>query len=633
MVSTTIALLPIRLFLINMKSRNNCQWIVMVLTALFTLSAVPASAYDVEEGGEWWYYPKSVTGKVAKVNKYDLNERVDMCLRVADSLVYSQVDSISFYCHDPHYMQKVTLWASNSLSNSNQEYIFQFDVTDVQAGFNRVALPTPVTIGTGYTFFGMSVDAGDTLLIARYTKVVDRAFYMRSNKLTDGKWANVYKTYGTLPLELHVKKAILPSASLSIASLGELKANAASTTNFNVTFRNLGSKPVSTFSYEVSFNGELLNTQNVNLASSPLAKGAYRTQSIQVTVPDVQVCADYEVKVTKVNGEENASEHAAGKGAALILQESMPKKVVVEDFTGIWCGYCPRGIVAMENFAKLYPEQFIGIAAHYNDIISSADYLEYIGYNVNGFPIGFFDRTVKDADLYFGYATNYPVHFQGEVPFKKALAIRSEAQPKLQATWTDEERTAIRAEVKTSFLFDRDNCPYRYAFVLTEDGMSGTTADWMQSNYYGGMTAQYPDDDMKRFTEGGSKIMMSYDDVAVQGWELYRGIANSVSASVKKDVADEYVTTLDISENQLIQNKDNLKLVVMLLNTDTGCIVNADEVSIVPDPTGIEGIRDNGNSDAHEVARYNLNGVRMAAPAKGMQIVKMSDGRVVKVMK
>ena len=112
-----------------------------------------------------------------------------------------------------------------------------------------------------------------------------------------------------------------------------------------------------------------------------------------------------------------------------------------------------------------------------------------------------------------------------------------------------------------------------------------------------------------------------------------RGIANSVSASVKKDVADEYVTTLDISENQLIQNKDNLKLVVMLLNTNTGCIVNADEVSIVPDPTGIEGIRDNGSSDAHEVARYNLNGVRMAAPAKGMQIVKMSDGRVVKVMK
>ena len=56
-------------------------------------------------------------------------------------------------------------------------------------------------------------------------------------------------------------------------------------------------------------------------------------------------------------------------------------------------------------------------------------------------------------------------------------------------------------------------------------------------------------------------------------------------------------------------------------------------MSIVPDPTGIEGIRDNGNSDAHEVARYNLNGVRMAAPAKGMQIVKMSDGRVVKLMK
>lgn len=606
---------------------------VMVLIALFTLSAVPASAYDVEEGGVWWSYPKSVTGKVAKVNKFDLNERVDMCLRVADSLVYSQVDSVSFYCHDPRYMQKVTLWAANGLSDSNQQYLFELDVTDIQAGFNRVALPQPVTIGMGYTLFGMSVDAGDTLQIARYTKVADGAFYMRSNSLTNGKWSNVYKTYGTLAFELHVKKAILPANSLAVLTVGELKSNAANTTNVNVTFRNLGAKPVSTFSCEVSFNGELLKTQNVNLASSPLTKGASRTQSILVTVPDVQICADYEVKVTKVNGEENVSEKAAGKGTALILQESMPKKVVVEDFTGLWCGYCPRGIVALENFAKLYPAQFIGIAAHNGDVISCADYEEYIYNNISGFPIGYFDRTVKDADLYFGYATSYPVHFQGEVPFKNALAIRAEAQPQLTATWTDGTRSAIRAEVKTSFLIDRDNCPYRYAFVLTEDGMSGTTADWMQSNYYGGMTAQYPDDDMKRFTEGGSKIMMSYDDVAVQGWELYRGIANSVSASVKKDVADEYVTTLDISENKLIQNKDNLKLVVMLLNTDTGCIVNADEVSIVPDPTGIEGIRDNGNSDAHEVARYNLNGVRMAAPAKGMQIVKMSDGRVVKLMK
>ena len=74
---------------------------VMVLIALFTLSAVPASAYDVEEGGVWWSYPKSVTGKVAKVNKFDLNERVDMCMLAADSLVYSQVDSVSFYGHDP----------------------------------------------------------------------------------------------------------------------------------------------------------------------------------------------------------------------------------------------------------------------------------------------------------------------------------------------------------------------------------------------------------------------------------------------------------------------------------------------------------------------------------------------------
>lgn len=51
------------------------------------------------------------------------------------------------------------------------------------------------------------------------------------------------------------------------------------------------------------------------------------------------------------------------------------RRVVVEEGTGTWCRYCPRGIVGMKMMAEKYPDQFIGIAVHSgNDPMAIADY-------------------------------------------------------------------------------------------------------------------------------------------------------------------------------------------------------------------------------------------------------------------
>ena len=51
-------------------------------------------------------------------------------------------------------------------------------------------------------------------------------------------------------------------------------------------------------------------------------------------------------------------------------------------------------------------------------------------------------------------------------------------------------------------------------------------------------------------------------------------------------------------------------------------------------PTGIDGIRnDNANdSEVHEVARYNMQGQRIASPERGINIVRMSDGTMRKIV-
>ena len=48
------------------------------------------------------------------------------------------------------------------------------------------------------------------------------------------------------------------------------------------------------------------------------------------------------------------------------------------------------------------------------------------------------------------------------------------------------------------------------------------------------------------------------------------------------------------------------------------------------EPTGVQGVT--MDSDAKEVARYNLNGARLAAPQRGINVVRMSDGSTKKVL-
>ena len=69
----------------------------------------------------------------------------------------------------------------------------------------------------------------------------------------------------------------------------------------------------------------------------------------------------------------------------------------------------------------------------------------------------------------------------------------------------------------------------------------------------------------------------------------------------------------------------------MLINTETNEIVNADEKEI--ESSGTVGINNaSSESEVKEVARYSVDGARISAPVKGINIVKMSDGTTRKVM-
>ena len=109
------------------------------------------------------------------------------------------------------------------------------------------------------------------------------------------------------------------------------------------------------------------------------------------------------------------------------------------------------------------------------------------------------------------------------------------------------------------------------------------------------------------------------------------GLAGSLPNKVVADQAIKHEATFNgIGESWTAQNKSNLRVVVMVIDNTTHNIANAARCQITPySTTAISSA--NATAERVEVARFNLNGQRLSAPEKGINIVKYNDGTVEKV--
>lgn len=69
------------------------------------------------------------------------------------------------------------------------------------------------------------------------------------------------------------------------------------------------------------------------------------------------------------------------------------KKVLLEDYTGAWCGYCPDGAIILQNLIESNDPNLIGIAVHNADLLEVADGITLdLGFGVNSYPSATIDR-------------------------------------------------------------------------------------------------------------------------------------------------------------------------------------------------------------------------------------------------
>ncbi len=317
------------------------------------------------------------------------------------------------------------------------------------------------------------------------------------------------------------------------------------------------------------------------------------------------------------------------------------RRVVLEEATGTWCGNCPRAMIAIEHIENTFPDNFIPIAIHGD---SSQDPWAMDSYvrnflGMEAFPGGRVNRKEAILDgmeiIEGAYSFISPT---GDKTFMDAVANELEELTVVEinidsAEYTDNE-IKVKADVK--FALDLDRADYNIFTVLLEDNLVG-----IQSNYYNGNSDPIFGD----WAVAGNHVRHEFVDVprGIAGMS-YSGESGYIPRSVTAGESYKAEITMDIPN---VKEISNCKVVTMLVDTETGYIVNAarKKLSKEGDDSGVSSVENDSKvvfsisggtvyaNGSDEVEVYDLTGarVRNSGLTKGIYVVRAA-GKVAKVM-
>ena len=299
------------------------------------------------------------------------------------------------------------------------------------------------------------------------------------------------------------------------------------------------------------------------------------------------------------------------------------KRVVIEEFTGRDCQFCPGGLVTMEHLESLFGGQVIPVALHcYNGSDPKGSnvmgYWEFTG--MNGAPQARVNRGPVAGPIYM--TSNGYVNSGADIPNNvtneklwKDYVVEELNEPALMEisvvpNETKGNNLQFTATVKSAISLENQNL--RIFAVLLEDDL----IDYQVNAYYatndpilgewgqGGMYAQatvYP---------------YTFNNVARSVWgQSYNGtpglLPNTISSS------QEYNIDLSVPVPNNVANVDNCKLVVMIIDENTGKVINAAKAKSI---SGLQEV----TGDASDIDVNILNGEVNVSSASNVNVAVYS---------
>ncbi|MBQ8097035.1 MAG: hypothetical protein IJ243_08130 [Prevotella sp.] len=531
-------------------------------------------------------------------------------------------------------------WLSRELPTIKSQRRQEADIAsqdfDPKKGYTQVDFAEPYTITeeglyVGYTFkVAKSTTARKPLVVSGQT--TQGGLFLHSSDVYRTAWHDLAADLTDIAIQVVLEGDNISDHAAGVGYVQEFDGRTGEPNVTTVQIVNHGTQGVAAFDYTYELAGQT-GSGHVELGRDKLPGIFGRSATFQLQLPAVAEKGAYPVTVdiTQVDGFANDDVAHAGQGLANLYHTLPIHRSVVEEYTGTWCGYCPRGYVGLEEMNRLHPDDFIGISYHNRDpmeIMSSGQFPS----NVPGFPAAYIDRKAS-IDAFSGAMTGKV--FGIDDFWQHACNVLAPAEVDVESAWTED--SVLTATALVTFPLDRADCPYEVGFILLSDGLTGTGSSWAQANYYAGETG-WPSS-MDTFTKGGSYVNGLTFNFVIVARSGIAGIENSLLAPIEADVTQSYNYAFDIREvkntsgDPVVQDKNNLRVVALLFDKETGYILNANKAAAGTSsktPSAIRQLARSTDKRVRSTVLYDLQGHRVAMPGHGLylKVETLEDGTV-----
>jgi len=372
--------------------------------------------------------------------------------------------------------------------------------------------------------------------------------------------------------------AILPNLNAKINSISSVGGLAGQSRDISVDVFNFGINTITSFDVDFLYNGTTI-TENITGVNIPSVTGTI----VNFTTP-INLIGGTNIgtaTVSNVNGlgqDDDPTDDALNTSISAI--EPTPGKLIIgEEATGTWCGWCPRGAVALNEMDRDYPGYFQGIAVHQGDPMENTDYNSGLyGFHGGSYPSGVVNRVMSSPAI-------DPSDFEQEFLQKIVTPI--------SATFTGTavaSGNVIDVEIST-IVSSAISGNWTFACVLVEDSVTGSGGTWYQSNSYSANISLIDVDgsDWMNLPNWVPDAQMIYRHV---GREISPSFGGGALASSTYNAGDVFTTNFQFTADAS-WDINEMHVVGMLLNN--GVIDNAVSlaVSINNNPASVDNISSN----------------------------------------
>lgn len=239
--------------------------------------------------------------------------------------------------------------------------------------------------------------------------------------------------------------------------------------------------------------------------------------------------------------------------AEAIQAQNPTRKILLEEFTGAWCGLCPQGFVFMDSIKNNY-DNIISVAIHQGDPMTfpagNDVGMEYTG---GGVPAFLVDRYLFNDYNFVSIGPDYALLSE---KVEERFAMQANASVSITNVEFDETTNMAGVTLRADFYEDLNGKDLRFNLYVVEDNVSSPETSYNQSSFFAGIEG-HPFEDL-----GGSISNFNHRYVCRSMAGGAWGAVNSIpSSNLKAGDSFQYTFQVPLAD---VWKKEDISFVALV---------------------------------------------------------------------